>query len=87
MARTLDLAGDHLGALISRVSSVGDERESTSEIASGESHHGTPADNDAMLEQRDDALGETRVIRFDVRRAEAVAAAILVHAKLIREHA
>jgi hypothetical protein len=37
-----------------------------------------------MMEQRDDTLGETRTIWFDVRHAEALAAAILAHAKVVR---
>lgn len=42
------------------------------------------ADRDIMLGQHDDTLGEERVIWFDVRHAELVAAAILAQARIVR---
>lgn len=42
------------------------------------------ADRDIMLTQHDDTLGEERVIWFDVRHAESVAAAILAQARMVR---
>ena len=42
------------------------------------------ADRDIMLTQHDDMLGEERVIWFDVRHAESVAAAILAQARIVR---
>ena len=42
------------------------------------------ADRDIMLTQHDDTLGEERVIWFDVRHAESVAAAILAQARVVR---
>ena len=42
------------------------------------------ADRDIMLTQHDDTLGEERVIWFNVRHAESVAAAILAQARMVR---
>jgi hypothetical protein len=42
------------------------------------------ADRDIMLTQHDYTLGEERVIWFDVRHAESVAAAILAQARIVR---
>ena len=62
-----------------------EQDESTSEIAAANPITvGPGADNDIMLEQHDETLGETRVIWFDARHAEALAAAILAHAKVVR---
>ena len=41
-------------------------------------------DRDIMLTQHDDTLGEERVIWFDVRHAELVAAAILAQSRIVR---
>ena len=42
------------------------------------------SDRDVLIEQRDDTLGETRSIWFDVRHAETVCAAILAQARAIK---
>ena len=58
--------------------------ESTEIAAANPITVGAGADDDIMLEQLDETVGETRVIWFDVRHAEAIAAAILTHAKVVR---
>ena len=86
MAATLEVPSELLWAVIEKRAEAIDEPEATSEIAAANPIMiGPGADTDVMLEQRGDALGETHVNWFDVRHAEAVAAAILAHAKVIRE--
>jgi hypothetical protein len=85
MASTLEVATNRFGALISRIATVVEEGEPTSEIAAANPITiGPGGDSDIMMEQRDDTLGETRTIWLDVRDAEALAGAILAHAKVVR---
>ena len=85
MATMLDSATDRLSALITNAPAVLEQDEPTIEVAAANPITvSSGADDDIMLEQRDDTLSETRVIWFDVRHAEALAAAILAHAKVVR---
>ena len=86
MASTLEVATNQLNSLIGkRIATVVEQGGPTSEIAAGNPITvGPGTDSDIMLEQRDDTLGETRVIWFDARHAEAIAAAILAYAKVVR---
>ena len=85
MATTLDSATVRLSALIANTPVVHEQDEPTIEVAAANPITvSSGADDDIVLEQRDDTLSETRVIWFDVRHAEALAAAILAHAKIVR---
>jgi len=85
MATTLDSARDRLSALIANAPAVLEQDEPAIEVAvANPITVSSGSDADIVLEQRDDTLGETRVIWFDVRHAEALAAAILAHAKVVR---
>ena len=85
MATTLDSATDRLSALIANTPVVHEQDEPTIEVGGANPITvSSGADDDIVLEQRDDTLCETRVIWFDVRHAEALAAAILARAKVVR---
>jgi hypothetical protein len=76
---------DRLSALLAKAPAVLKQDEPTIEVAAASPITvSSGADNDVVLEQRDDTLGETREIWFDVRHAEALAAAILAQAKVVR---
>ena len=70
---------------LGRNCALSEQDEPTSEIAAA-----NPitvecgGDRDIMLTQQDYTLGEERVICFDVRHAESVAAAMLAQARIVR---
>jgi hypothetical protein len=85
MGITLNSGMDRLSALIAKGPAVLEQDEPTIEVAAANPITvSSGADDDIMLEQRDDTLSETRVIWLDVRHAEALAAAILAQAKIVR---